>query len=236
MLEIWKDGKDVIQSDRINDIYPNITLTDEGCIYDSINYTSKKVKNICHRKSAFTFENTFTNQGTIQPKNSLTHNIDLFHCSSFYSINEDMLSNYGFYLGSSIAVIESCLLLISFSSHLSGITLIGRMLIKLNPPLNKLEKDYDDCIMHYSWPMVSTIREMNDSLIYTIKTRNCYTNEEIQVSQATDIQTVKNENNDSNKELIKVNQILHYSFLSVFWSLYSKQNIILRTFIKNSNI
>ena len=45
---------------------------------------------------------------------------------------------------------------------------------------------------------------------------------------------MKNENNDSNKELIKVNQILHYSFLSVFWSLYSKQNIILRTFIKNS--
>ena len=139
----------------------------------SVDYNTSKVVNKCQGKGNFTFNTTnkFTQQGEISPNSTMSHNFDFYKCYSFYT-GKEVLSNYGFLVGNSIVLSQGCMVLISLSSKLSGLAQIGKLLIKVNPPMNRMtdndkEGIYDHCIMHYSRPeMSSTINMNNDSLIY----------------------------------------------------------------------
>ena len=97
------DGKDIILTDRRNDIYQEATFCQDGCTYDGINYDLMAANCICDSN----FLETEVESNTNNEKNSKTNKFkslkDSF-ISNLIDFNFDVLKCYNLALNTKILI------------------------------------------------------------------------------------------------------------------------------------
>ena len=112
------DGKDIILSDRRNDIYKNVTFCQDGCTYAGMNYTLKAANCLCNSNSLKGEENNINYSKKESDKidfdkltksfieNLLNFNFDIVKCYNIILNMNNLLHNIGFLCLSSMFVLQ----------------------------------------------------------------------------------------------------------------------------------
>ena len=97
---------DMILKDRVSDIYPNISLCDEGCEYESIDLEKLYVNCTCKIKQKMNKETKEGNLKTYISKSFLYSNFGIIKCYKIVFGFEGKLENLGFWIFGVILLIH----------------------------------------------------------------------------------------------------------------------------------
>ena len=88
----------MILSDRVNDIYQNVSLCGEGCEYQSINFETNTTNCICKIKKEIKIEAEKGNFQTYIMSAFLESNFGVIKCYNLVFSSKNKLSNIGFWI------------------------------------------------------------------------------------------------------------------------------------------
>ena len=97
------DGKDIILTDRKNDIYQDATFCQDGCIYKGINYDLKAANCICDSSILQEEEENITNIGK-ESKNNNQQSLAESFITNLFKFNFDVLRCYNLALNKKILI------------------------------------------------------------------------------------------------------------------------------------
>ena len=128
------DGKDIILNDRRTDIYQNISLCQNGCMYQGMNYDLMVANCICDssslqgekNNSEYKYNNTEAIQFNSLVKSFLANsllafNIDVLYCYNLVFNSEILKSNIGFYIMLIMKAFQISCLIVFFIKRLKPI-------------------------------------------------------------------------------------------------------------------
>lgn len=112
---VTENNTDVILKDRRADFYKNFSFCEEGCDYESFNYTTSRVKCNCEIKTEVNDikEKTNNYQSFISNISSMT-NISIVKCYKVLTHFYNLKSNIGFWMISSILFIQIMMVFIFY--------------------------------------------------------------------------------------------------------------------------
>ena len=117
-------GTDIPIKDRKKDIFVNISLCEDGCIYDGINYETELINCKCDKSilNNNKDEEEVNKGNKIMEKISKKINLKIFSCYKYIFDLKNLKGNYGFLYSSSVFVVLNIFTILHFTKTFSLIT------------------------------------------------------------------------------------------------------------------
>ena len=210
------DGNDITLEDRATYLYPNISICNQGCEYNSINFDSQRFVCNCHinTSSSNINNNNINEEKEKEDETYLEYflsliNYKIIKCYSLFTIFENYYYNGGLYIG--LIILVTSIILIFVFSYVSYNT-IKIEFFKNVPTKTKLKEEYkkdnknkiihnlsvnsNDDIMNNSNPPRKSQKLENDNIINYVDNDNIKDNK----NKITDMKSSDNNNNEHSEE------------------------------------
>ena len=117
-------GTDIPIKDRKKDIFVNISLCEDGCIYDGINYETELINCKCDKSilNNNKDEEEVNKGNKIMEKISKKINLKIFSCYKYIFDLKNLKGNYGFLYSSSVFVVLNIFTILHFTKTFSLLT------------------------------------------------------------------------------------------------------------------
>ena len=209
------DGNDITLEDRATYLYPNISICNPGCEYNSVNFDSQRFVCNCHiNTSSSNINNNINEEKEKEDETYLEYflsliNYKIIKCYSLFTIFENYYYNGGLYIG--LIILVTSIILIFVFSYVSYNT-IKIEFFKNIPTKAKLKEEYkkddknkimhnlsvnsNDDIMNNSNPPRKSQKLENDNIINYVYNDNKRDNK----NKITDMKSSDNNNNEHSEE------------------------------------
>ena len=202
-----QNNTDVTLKDRRKNYYPNISLCNENCNYEGIDYDNLIVKCNCETKNKKTLkESTFdhdiklnvNNVKNVFKDNLFNSNIQVVKCTKLIFNKKYIFKNYGFWIISSFIFIEIILFIFYCKIGNKPIKNYMQLFIPKNNPPKILSSSNTESNEDFQ---ITEKINLNENKLENNKTNNNNTENDYLESNHTENNNLENHNNNSNNHI-----------------------------------